>query len=526
MADLKRQKAFFKTKANFVTKLASGEITEDMICYILDTKEVWTHNAYFGMSKELADQLATLSATVETLDGLVMFSRLSDGTNTVESPSKTGVITVKGGGKTTVSVGADGITVNTPKATVAAGTAAGQVKVDGQDVKVTGWDTLGTAAFTDSTAYATAAQGTKADNAVPKTTTVNGHALTGNVTVSKADVGLGNVTNESKATMFASPVFTGNPTAPTPAATDNDTSVATTAFVQAAIDAKLAAGDAMIYKGTLGTGGTVTALPDTTAKTGWTYKVITAGTYAGQKCEVGDMVVALTDGSTATAATWTVIQANIDGAVTGPASSVDAHVATFSGATGKVIKDSGFTIGTSVPAGAKFTDTTYTAMGGATASAAGKAGLVPAPAAGKQGSYLKGDGTWGDPADTKYTFAAGTDGSFSVTPTGGTAQKVAVGKPATAGTADKVAAVMKIQLNGGTTEGTNMFTFDGSAAKTVSITAAKIGAAAASHNQPSSTINAMTGYVKPSAVTPILPADTLNAAIGKLEAALEWAEYD
>ncbi|CAM3953574.1 pyocin knob domain-containing S74 family peptidase [Pluralibacter gergoviae] len=33
-------------------------------------------------------------------------------------------------------------------------------------------------------------------NYVPKTTTVNGHALTGNVTVSKADVGLGNVTND------------------------------------------------------------------------------------------------------------------------------------------------------------------------------------------------------------------------------------------------------------------------------------------------------------------------------------------
>jgi hypothetical protein len=32
---------------------------------------------------------------------------------------------------------------------------------------------------------------------------------------------------------IASPAFSGNPTAPTPAAGDNDTSVATTAFVQA-----------------------------------------------------------------------------------------------------------------------------------------------------------------------------------------------------------------------------------------------------------------------------------------------------
>ena len=41
-------------------------------------------------------------------------------------------------------------------------------------------------------------------------------------------------------------------------------------------------------------------------------------------------------------------------------------------------------------------------MTAATASAAGAAGLVPAPAAGKQGQYLRGDGTWGTPANTTY----------------------------------------------------------------------------------------------------------------------------
>ena len=47
---------------------------------------------------------------------------------------------------------------------------------------------------------------------VPTSTTVNGHALTGNISVAAADVSLGNVTNESKATMFTSPTFTGHPT--------------------------------------------------------------------------------------------------------------------------------------------------------------------------------------------------------------------------------------------------------------------------------------------------------------------------
>lgn len=43
-----------------------------------------------------------------------------------------------------------------------------------------------------------------------------------------------------------------------------------------------------------------------------------------------------------------------------------------------------------------FTD----AMSGATASVAGKTGLVPAPAAGKQNAYLRGDGTWVTPSTT------------------------------------------------------------------------------------------------------------------------------
>jgi hypothetical protein len=50
-------------------------------------------------------------------------------------------------------------------------------------------------------------------------------------------------------------------------------------------------------------------------------------------------------------------QTALDAKVTGPASAVANQVATFDGTTGKVIKDSGFTIETSVPAGAVFTDT-------------------------------------------------------------------------------------------------------------------------------------------------------------------------
>lgn len=51
------------------------------------------------------------------------------------------------------------------------------------------------------------------------------------------------------------------------------------------------------------------------------------------------------------------------------------------------------------------TNTTYEVMTGATAAANGKAGLVPAPAAGKQGQYLRGDGQWITPPNTTYSQA-------------------------------------------------------------------------------------------------------------------------
>jgi hypothetical protein len=56
--------------------------------------------------------------------------------------------------------------------------------------------------------------------------------FTGTVSgVTAAMVGLGNVTNESKATMFIDAALTGVPTAPTATLTTNTTQIATTEFV-------------------------------------------------------------------------------------------------------------------------------------------------------------------------------------------------------------------------------------------------------------------------------------------------------
>lgn len=131
----------------------------------------------------------------------------------------------------------------------------------------------------------------------------------------------------------------------------------------------------------------------------------------------------------------------------GIANNITGNAATATNAS----KVNGHTVSADVPSGAKFTDTvythptssgnkhipsggssgqilrwsadgtavwgadnntTYSNMTAATSSAAGKAGLVPAPGAGKQTSFLRGDGTWVVPTNTTYsTFVKSGSGA-------------------------------------------------------------------------------------------------------------------
>ena len=109
------------------------------------------------------------------------------------------------------------------------------------------------------------------------------------------------------------------------------------------VDGLLAANDAMVFKGTIGTGGTHTIAAFnalTTYNAGWTYRVIEAGTIRGVTCEIGDLVTVLVDraGSGNANSDFTVVQTNLDGAVIGPASTTDNYLVLFSGTTGKLIK--------------------------------------------------------------------------------------------------------------------------------------------------------------------------------------------
>lgn len=143
-----------------------------------------------------------------------------------------------------------------------------------------------------------------------------------------------------------------------------------TSTVEAEIVALRKAVEAAVSKGQhfQGVVNSTATLPPYNYKAGWLYSVQEAGTYAGNVCEVGDLIICVKDYASGSAsnADWAVLQANLDGAVTGPSASVAAHVVVFDGTSGKRIKDSGFTIGCSVPANAKFTDTTYNAATDAT----------------------------------------------------------------------------------------------------------------------------------------------------------------
>lgn len=190
----------------------------------------------------------------------------------------------------------------------------------------------------------------------------------GNIQISESQVT--NLTEHLNAKApLASPDLTGTPTAPTAATGTNTTQIATTAFVNAEIDAKMSESDAMVYKGTLAGGSTEDygALTPAANK-GWTYKVTTAGKIDGVKVGIGDMLICNTDNTASATANnystiaenWDFIQGNQDGVVVGPSSATSGNVVLFDGNTGKLIKDSGKTLGKSVPADAVFTDTKVT----------------------------------------------------------------------------------------------------------------------------------------------------------------------
>ena len=135
--------------------------------------------------------------------------------------SASGAITASGiTGLTSLSVGGTTTTNNLTLSSLSSqGSEATALMINGSNV--VGTRELGSNAF-NSTAFATG------DN-FDEDGTFSSLRAQG---TTASDVGLGNVTNESKSTMFTSPTFTGTPLSTTPSANDNSTKIATTAYVQ------------------------------------------------------------------------------------------------------------------------------------------------------------------------------------------------------------------------------------------------------------------------------------------------------
>jgi hypothetical protein len=129
-------------------------------------------------------------------------------------------------------------------------------------------------------------------------------------------------------------------------AANSDDRIATQKAVKLYADSLIAAQDAMVFKGVIDC-STDPNYP--AADRGHTHRVSVAGRIggvAGVLVEVGDILLALVDGSpggdhATVGADWSVIQTNVDGVVIGPAAAVDSNVATFDGITGKLLKDGG-----------------------------------------------------------------------------------------------------------------------------------------------------------------------------------------
>ena len=227
---------------------------------------------------------------------------------------------------------------------------------------------------------------------VPKTRKINGKALTADVTLSASDVGAIPTAQKGAASGVAE--------------LDSSGKVPSTQL-PSYVDDVLEFDNRTGFPAT-GEAGKIYVAKDTNKTYRWSgtaYVEIASGVALGETSSTayrGDHGKAAYDHSQLTSGNpHNVSKADVglgnvtnDKQMKGLASgTTNGHVMAF-GEDGYTPKDTGFTIAANVPAGAKFTDTTYSAFKGASGSAAGGTGLVPAPQAADAAKFLKGDGTW------------------------------------------------------------------------------------------------------------------------------------
>ena len=213
------------SKASFTTALQT-QYTNSIV-FIKDSGEIFTHGKFYGLSSEWQEKITTaeseidaLQEAVKALQAINAFTTISDGTNTASATSTAKTIKFNAGGKASVSVGVNGVTISASGTTLAEGTANGETSVDGTSKSIV--KGLKTAAYhseddfysaTDGAAAAAAAEAAKkaAESKVASVTATTGSAIEVTGTTTAPTVGLkldkasGNVTlSQSAAGLKAS----------------------------------------------------------------------------------------------------------------------------------------------------------------------------------------------------------------------------------------------------------------------------------------------------------------------------------
>ena len=495
-----KQKLYFKTKAKFNEILAKTG-TERVIdsgfhtVFIEDTQEIWTHGKFFTGRA---------------------FRSITDGTTTASSSSIDGTITFTGGGATTVTVSAGGVSVSstdqsvtsvdnhyTPTANAGSeltaakpsGTNAGTYALNTEYEVVTGVKaqrdakghitglTITTQKVKDTNSASL--QVSDAANKKINTSETTGNFIqfvggTNKFTVKDKngtsfdiDVTPSITNNVTGSDLTSNKIIYGNGSSAiktsgigieTALTAGSDIFVPTSKAVADYVNTALTS--ALTYKGTIGTGGTVTTLP-ATHKVGDVYVVLTVGTYAGKTCEVGDYIICNTAGTTANDLHWDVI--NGENQVDNKSASLAAP-----GSSATIATVDGTNLTVTTPSTWEVTDTKVTAVGNHYTPAADNSAELTASLEGSVAAYA-------------------LNSSYDVV-TGVKAQRDAKGHIV------GMTVTKQSVKDTNTTVGSGIY---------------------------------LTGYTKASASAAVAATDTANGAIGKLEykidtlsADCEWAEYE
>ena len=174
----------YKTEAAFKADLKY--ISDESIVFVVDGRFIYSHgNYYYCNIKE--DQVETLAATLSDLMKDVELSESTIAAALCELSNRIDIVDQKPITKKDVGLSEVDNTSDLDKPISTATQAALNKKADKSEVVTKTW--------VEEQGYLTEHQ--DISGKVDKTTTVNGHALNSNITITKSDIGLGNVDNTS-----------------------------------------------------------------------------------------------------------------------------------------------------------------------------------------------------------------------------------------------------------------------------------------------------------------------------------------